>query len=132
MPRLFADFFAQEPFGVQKMLLTFWHLFGVFLTSFWRTKKGSLLFAVLFQKKGQQKVAEPILDAKRSLWKKDGKRSWHLHSALEISTKVLLTNCISAWRAFLPGETRRPKHRSTFRFTELFCKFGVEISELLN
>ena len=81
--RLFADFFAREPFGVQKRLLTFWHLFGVFLTSFWRTKKGSRLFAVLFQKKGQQKVAEPILDAKRSVRKKDGKRLWHLHSALE-------------------------------------------------
>ena len=39
VPRLFADFFAREPFGVQKRLLTFWHLFGVFLASFCRSKK---------------------------------------------------------------------------------------------
>jgi len=90
VPRLFADFFAREPFGVQKRLLTFWHLFGVFLASFWRTKKGSRLFAVLSQKKGWQKVTEAILDAKRLLWKKDVKKSWHLNSALVLIITIMI------------------------------------------
>ena len=52
-------FFAREPFGVQKRLLTFWHLFGVFLASFWRTKKsrrGNCGRQKVAVEKGRQKV----------------------------------------------------------------------------
>ena len=76
--RLFCSGTFWRPKKVADLLASFWCLFDILLED----KKDSRLFAVLFQKKGQQKVAEPILDAKRSLWKKDVKRSWHLHSAL--------------------------------------------------
>ena len=79
VPRLFADFFAREPFGVQKRLLTFWHLFGVFLTSFWRTKKVRDFLPSFSRKKDGKKLPRQF-GRQKVVWKKDGKRSWHLRS----------------------------------------------------
>ena len=62
VPRLFADFFAREPFGVQIGRRPF----AVFLVF-------SRLFDHHFRKKESQKVAEAILDAKGHCGKKEAK-----------------------------------------------------------
>ena len=80
VPRPFAVFFPQRPFGVQN-----W--FGDFLLSFFLKKdaKKSRTFFVLQKDvkktpKRCQKVSNLFLDTKRFPSKKVGKKSWHLRS----------------------------------------------------
>ena len=109
VPRPFAVFFPQRPFGVQNGLADFLLSFLVadqsggqkrshdFLPSFWwlfgvqNSKKDGKRSCDLFlsskrMPKRHQKVAELILSSdwspKGRLRKKDGKKSWHLHSAI--------------------------------------------------
>ena len=87
------SFLQRRPFGVQKRFLTNWRTklarrpFGVFLASFWRTKKLNDLLPSFFefwtpkchQKEGK-KSQRPFWTAKGRHGEKDGKKSWYLHS----------------------------------------------------
>ena len=82
VPRPFAVFFPQRPFGVQNCL-------GNFLLSFFLEKDGKKSRTFFCPPKGCQKDTkkmpkgqQPFLDAKRFPSKKVGKKSWHLHSPL--------------------------------------------------